>query len=285
MARELDFDSENFEQEAKSLSQSRPSFYKPEGDKVKRVLFLGRKIKVETVYDVNSQVEKDERGEKKYLGTFKALNSVLDGLGHVEIENLINSGDPDKKLRFDAKTLGRPTYVTGILMLVYPTDDAGTVNTKHFKNKVFELAWLKVSPTRYKELMRINNSLRAEQKKTIFDVDFKIFKDSSSAGKFAKIKLEAQPESFYHKHKKELKLDEEVETLVKAELDKYGLQHPADVVKFLASGLTEQGWAQVLQTAGYTVAGLPTSVTPPPTESATDTDVPSDPEMEDDLDL
>jgi hypothetical protein len=151
---------------------------------------------------------------------------------------------------------------------------------------VFELAWLKITPTRFKDLMRINNGLKAEQQKTIFDVDFKIFKDPSSGGKFGKVKFEVQPESFYHKHKAELKLEAEIDALTKAENSKYGLENSWDVVKYLANGLTEQGWAQVLQTAGYAVVGSSSSVNPPPTDGGTtNSEAPSNPEMEEDLDL
>lgn len=285
MARELDFDNENFEKEAGKLEQVRPQWFKVTPKKTVRVQFLGRKLKYEAVYDLNSRTEKDPTtGKPKWLGSFIALNSQLDDMDHVQITNLIASGDPDGKLRIDAKTMGKPSHVSAVLMLVYPTDDNGVVNKTHFKSKVFELAWLKLSASRLKELTRINAGLKAEHGKTIFDVDFKISQDTSSAAKFPRIRFDAQPESLYQKHNKDLKLDVEVDALVKKELEKFGLAHPADAVKFLANPLSEQGFVQVMQKAGYTVAGLPSSTTPPPVEEV-EVDLPKSPELEDDLDL
>jgi len=282
MSEELDFSKPGYQDTAQQFGVAEPTAMHFKKGEVKRLMFLGNKLKLQLVYNVRHATEKDPKNEERnrYVGTFKSLTQEKRQLSTNKILKAIRDQNFDD-LEIDAKVLGKPDVNSGVLALVYHTDAEGNVDKDYFKKGVFSLGWFKMSQKRYEDIVlkidkRLNNS-----GKNIFQVDFLVELDGEE--RFQKIKIEPQDKSLYLTFKDKLGFEKIVQKKVQEEMQKYGFAHPADWAQLFGRDLTEQGWVQMLLGAGYDLT--PYGIEGSSTSTPPDGDVPSNPELEGDLDF
>lgn len=264
------------EKETLGFTDEKPNWVKLDKGAELRVVFLTKQMTTQLTYTLHDK--NAPKDSNTFRGSYKSLTAKYIN-NRDDIIKLIQTGDPEKKLKIDTQTLGEPNFLAATPVFVYPLDEDGEVDVEVLKAKGFKVQMLLVTPSRHGQIRQMVKRL-AKKSISLLDVDVRIYtKKGQLAWEFEALQNE---DSLFVAHK--AKFEPIVKKRLESDYSRLGAENLEDFgTKFVGLNITESVWFAKLNEYGYIDNVSAVANTPPIPEEMKTSKENLFPEEEEDL--